>query len=252
MRPLTERQTVYAALDAWCLTSIVHALLKSHPHQVHACVAAMVFSGASLPAAAASNAGAETNSNNSSGEAPSLLGPDHVAAFLLRNGLDPALHIVSEISDDPTQHTKAITFLARDAPVVVVTLPREKVDPRCLAKHIGLNRRHIRLATPDECVRVFGYAPGVVCPVAHRDSRSLILLDRRLDQHSTVLCGAGSQTAFLKVPVKVRSMCVCVCACACGWAIGNVSHTELCSGLRRWRTPSGWRVSTTPSQSAAP
>ena len=53
-------------------------------------------------------------------------------------------------------------------PVVALLRGTDRADLRAIASHFGVARRHARLATPDECVRVFGFPPGSMPPLGHR------------------------------------------------------------------------------------
>ena len=53
-------------------------------------------------------------------------------------------------------------------PVMLLLRGTDRADLRTIARHFGVARRHARLATPDECVRVFGYPPGSMPPLGHR------------------------------------------------------------------------------------
>jgi len=53
-------------------------------------------------------------------------------------------------------------------PVVTLLRGVDRADLRAIASHFGVARRHARLATPDECVRVFGFPPGSMPPLGHR------------------------------------------------------------------------------------
>ena len=54
------------------------------------------------------------------------------------------------------------------APAVLLLRGTDRVDLKAVAAHFGVSRRHVRLATPEECVVVFGYPPGSMPPFGHR------------------------------------------------------------------------------------
>jgi prolyl-tRNA editing enzyme YbaK/EbsC (Cys-tRNA(Pro) deacylase) len=65
----------------------------------------------------------------------------------------------------------------------------------------------VRMATPTECVAVFGYPPGSMPPLGLRQSHTLTLVDPavvRADEHTPwVHCGGGSPTMTLKLEPDV-------------------------------------------------
>ena len=68
-------------------------------------------------------------------------------------------------------------------PVVLLLRGTDRADLRAIASHFGVARRHARLATPDECVRVFGFPPGSMPPLGHR-VECPTLMDAALREHS--------------------------------------------------------------------
>ena len=84
-------------------------------------------------------------------------------------------------------------------PVVALLRGTDRADLRAIASHFGVARRHARLATPDECVRVFGFPPGSMPPLGHRvECPTLMdsaLMDSALREHAAggfVYPGAGA------------------------------------------------------------
>ena len=54
-------------------------------------------------------------------------------------------------------------------PVLLMLRGSDRVDLRAVASRFGVAKRKVRLATPEECVRIFGYPPGSMPPVGLRD-----------------------------------------------------------------------------------
>ena len=85
-------------------------------------------------------------------------------------------------------------------PVVALLRGTDRADLRAIASHFGVARRHARLATPDECVRVFGFPPGSMPPLGHRvECPTLMdsaLMDSALREHAGgfVYPGAARRT----------------------------------------------------------
>lgn len=80
----------------------------------------------------------------------------------------------------PYLSVKSLAVFAVGEPVVAVLPSHRKLDPFKLARHLKLAltsrkamSKQVRLATPDECVRVFGFRPGTVPPVGHRAKHTL-------------------------------------------------------------------------------
>lgn len=88
------------------------------------------------------------------------------------------------------QIVKSICFIAADQPVMVLTSGDQRVDDRKLADLRGIGRKQIKIATPDECVSIYGYPPGSVPPLGHRTPNLPTYIDQTL-QRFPILYGAG-------------------------------------------------------------
>ncbi len=131
------------------------------------------------------------------------LGPKHVQAFLDRRPYDLRVRHFAEdtstsdlaakaISCELGQIAKSMCFLAGGAPVLVVASGDQRVSDAKLAKHLGVGRKKVKIATPEQCITIFGYAPGGVSPVAHRTDGITILIDETLSRWDIVHAAAGT------------------------------------------------------------
>jgi prolyl-tRNA editing enzyme YbaK/EbsC (Cys-tRNA(Pro) deacylase) len=94
------------------------------------------------------------------------------------------------------QIAKSICFVIEEQPVLVIASGDQRVDDRKLATRFNLSRKQIKLATPEQCIALFGYAPGGVPPVGHRVRPSHIFLDESLQRYAQVYPAGGSSTAI--------------------------------------------------------
>jgi prolyl-tRNA editing enzyme YbaK/EbsC (Cys-tRNA(Pro) deacylase) len=99
---------------------------------------------------------------------------------------------------------KSLLFLAAGEPVLVLASGDRRVDGRVLARELGVKK--VRMATPEECIAVAGYAVGGVPPVGHR--RPLrTLFDPSLPQHEVVYAAAGAYNAvFAVAPARLQEL----------------------------------------------
>lgn len=83
-----------------------------------------------------------------------------------------------------------------------------RLDTAELARVCGVGRRKLKLATPPECRRVFGFLPGTVPPFGHRantwstsssssGSHIRVFVDASLQAAEHFIAGGGSSNAFL-------------------------------------------------------
>lgn len=93
------------------------------------------------------------------------------------------------------QIAKSLCFMVNGMPVLVVAAGDQRVDTRKLSAHFGVGRKKIKTASAEQCVAVFGYAPGGVCPVGHRTPDIPILLDDTLQRFEIVFAAAGAPDA---------------------------------------------------------
>jgi prolyl-tRNA editing enzyme YbaK/EbsC (Cys-tRNA(Pro) deacylase) len=131
------------------------------------------------------------------------LGPAHVRRVLAE--LDPSIAVrtfdagtftsqdaANAIGCELGQIAKSICLFVAGDPILVVMSGDKRVSDAKLAKRYGIGRKKVKIAKPEECVRVFGYEPGGVAPVGHRTSGIPVLIDRSLAQWDTVWTAAGS------------------------------------------------------------
>eukprot|EP00750_Incisomonas_marina_P028572 INCI6771.1.p1 GENE.INCI6771.1~~INCI6771.1.p1 ORF type:complete len:1078 (-),score=170.54 INCI6771.1:118-3351(-) len=65
----------------------------------------------------------------------------------------------------------------KDKLFVIVARCSDRIDFRLLSHIVKEPRKKLRLATADECVKVFGYRPGAVPPVAHLADQVHVVID---------------------------------------------------------------------------
>ena len=131
------------------------------------------------------------------------LGPDTVSAALRRLGSDTTVHHFDDhtsTSRDAArvlgiqlgQIAKSLCFLGDGAPFLVVTSGDTRVLEARIAKALGIGRKKIKIAKPDDCVRLFGYLPGGVPPVGLRDPEIPVYVDQSLRRYEVVWAAGGS------------------------------------------------------------
>ena len=97
---------------------------------------------------------------------------------------------------------KSLLFMVNGDPVLVLTAGDQKADDKKLAALYGVNRKKVKIATPEECVAIAGYAPGGVPPLGHRQNGLKILIDETLGRHETVWAAAGASNTLFPIPFE--------------------------------------------------
>lgn len=96
------------------------------------------------------------------------------------------------IGCEVVQIAKSICFIVTGAPVLVVASGVNTVDDRKLSKLLEVGRKKVKLAKPDQCIEIFGYAPGGVPPVGHRTEGIQVFLDSSLKQYERIWAAGGT------------------------------------------------------------
>lgn len=97
------------------------------------------------------------------------------------------------------QIAKSLGFMVHDQPILVVISGDQRVDDRKLAALLGVTRKQVKLATPDQCLAHFGYAPGGVPPLGHRQRPHAVYLDTSLQRYTQLYPAGGSSQAIFGV-----------------------------------------------------
>lgn len=104
-----------------------------------------------------------------------------------------------------------LTLIIVEIPVVVCIEANYKLDTAELARICCVGRRKLKLATPEECEKVFGYLPGTVPPFGHRvqldgsgvpASPIQVYVDASLKSAEHFVAGGGSSDSFLWMSAK--------------------------------------------------
>ncbi len=93
---------------------------------------------------------------------------------------------------------KSLIFLADDAPLLVLVAGDQRADLKRLRAALGLSKRRLRIAQPDEVLAHTGFEVGGVPPLGHRQPLRT-LIDRTLSRFETVWAAAGSANAVFPI-----------------------------------------------------
>ena len=97
------------------------------------------------------------------------------------------------------QIVKSLCFVAGAKPVLVLASGDSRIDDKKLAQLLGVARRQVRTATPEECVAIFGYEPGGVPPIAHRTKDVPIYIDSGLQRFDALYAAGGAHNAIFPI-----------------------------------------------------
>jgi prolyl-tRNA editing enzyme YbaK/EbsC (Cys-tRNA(Pro) deacylase) len=97
------------------------------------------------------------------------------------------------------QIAKSLAFLIDGQPVVVIASGDQRVDDKKLAALYNVGRKKVRSATPEQCVEIYGYAPGGVPPLAYRTPGLPVHLDDSLKRYQQIYAAGGAHNAIFPV-----------------------------------------------------
>ena len=107
-----------------------------------------------------------------------------------------------EIGCELGQIAKSICFIVDERPVVVIASGDQRVDDRKIAALLGITRKQVKFATPEQCINLIGYAPGGVPPLAHRTSPRALYLDDSLKRYTQIYPAGGASNAIFGVTLE--------------------------------------------------
>lgn len=99
---------------------------------------------------------------------------------------------------EPDQIIKSLVFVVHDAPLLVINNGLARVDQRKVAARLGVGRKQVKFARPEQALAITGYVVGSMPPFGHR--RALpTYVDPALTQSSIIFGGGGDTNAMLRL-----------------------------------------------------
>jgi prolyl-tRNA editing enzyme YbaK/EbsC (Cys-tRNA(Pro) deacylase) len=98
---------------------------------------------------------------------------------------------------------KSLIFLADGEPLLVLVSGDQRADIKWLRTKLGLSKRRLRIAQPEEVLQQTGFEVGGVPPLGHRQPLRT-LVDRSLGRFDTVWAAAGNANAVF--PIKYEQL----------------------------------------------
>lgn len=144
---------------------------------------------------------------------PARLGDRHLAAFVEAAGVEAELHYpgvptptvpdaARALGVPPEAIIKSLVFVADERPVLVIAAGEVRVGYRLLADALGVPRKRLRMASPDEALAITGFAVGAMPPFGHRTRLATLVDSASVVRDADVYGGGGTDHALLRVPVE--------------------------------------------------
>jgi prolyl-tRNA editing enzyme YbaK/EbsC (Cys-tRNA(Pro) deacylase) len=100
------------------------------------------------------------------------------------------------------QIVKSLAFVADGKPLLVLASGDQRVDDKKLAELCGVTRKKIKIATAEECVQIYGYAPGGIPPIGHRTAELPTYLDDALQRYDQLYAAGGAPNAIFSITLR--------------------------------------------------
>ena len=100
----------------------------------------------------------------------------------------------------PEQIIKSVLFLADGEPVLVIAGGTKRIGWKTLADYLGVSRRRLKTAKPEQVLAIAGYVVGSVPPFGHQ-GKIRTIVETAVTQQSTIFGGGGDTNALLKLTV---------------------------------------------------
>lgn len=100
------------------------------------------------------------------------------------------------------QIVKSLAFIVDGQPIVVLASGDQRIDDRKLATLYSVGRKKVKTASPDQCVAIYGYAPGGVPPFAHRTAGLPVHIDTHLQRYEQLYAAGGAHNAIFPITLE--------------------------------------------------
>jgi len=98
----------------------------------------------------------------------------------------------------PDQVVKSLLFLVAGNPILVIANGTARVSTKKIAQHLGVGKRKVRMARPDEVETIAGFGVGAMPPFGHKEPLPT-LIDPGVTKQSEIYGGGGTVQAMLRL-----------------------------------------------------
>ena len=99
---------------------------------------------------------------------------------------------------DTSQIIKSLVFITPDEPVLVINNGIARIDRRKLALQLGIGRKRVKFANPDQALEITGFVVGAMPPFGHR-RKLRTFVDSALTGLETIFGGGGDIDAMMRL-----------------------------------------------------
>lgn len=99
---------------------------------------------------------------------------------------------------EPEQIIKSLVFIINDAPILIINNGTARVDRRKIGKRLGVNRKKVKFAVPEQALEITGYIVGSMPPFGHLQTLPTFI-DPAITQLDTIFGGGGDIDAMMRL-----------------------------------------------------
>ncbi len=147
-------------------------------------------------------------------EPPVALTEADLEAYCAAHGVVATLHrltvptptvrdAAAAVGTYPDRIVKSLIFVADGEPLLVVAAGESRVAYPLLATVLGVSRKRLRFATPEEALAITGYQVGSMPPFGHLTPLRTWLDERSVPTHGNVFAGGGGVSSLLELDASV-------------------------------------------------
>jgi prolyl-tRNA editing enzyme YbaK/EbsC (Cys-tRNA(Pro) deacylase) len=104
---------------------------------------------------------------------------------------------------DSQQILKSLVFLFDETPHLIIAAGESRIDYKKVAAVLGLSRRKVRMASPDEALDISGFEVGAMPPFGHKQVLRTLIDANSIDgTYDIYYGGGGSKSALLEINLK--------------------------------------------------
>ena len=100
------------------------------------------------------------------------------------------------------QIIKSLVFQIHGDPLLVINNGLARVDRKKLAAYLGVGRKKVKFADPDQVLEITGFIVGSMPPFGHKN-RLRTLIDPTVTHMETVYGGGGDINAMMEIATDV-------------------------------------------------
>ena len=99
---------------------------------------------------------------------------------------------------EPEQIIKSLIFVINGEPILIINNGIARVDRRKIGKRLGVNRKKVKFAAPEQALEITGYIVGSMPPFGHLQKLPTFV-DRAITQLDTIYGGGGDINAMMRL-----------------------------------------------------